>query len=117
MSKSSVSTVPTHDIITDINNTSTKYILRVGQFNLLNLVKENVNFYGKSHYTTDEVNKKIAWISEQLKSMNACIVGFEEVFDHQTLLRATKASGLYQDANVITASANGHSPTVGMILQ
>jgi hypothetical protein len=112
--KKTVTSTTPKDLITDINANHHKYILRVGQFNVLNLVKENVNFYGKSHYSADEVTQKVNWIADQLKRMNSGIVGFEEVFDHATLLRATKASGLYQDSNVISANANGHGPTVAI---
>jgi hypothetical protein len=54
--------------------------LRVGQFNVLNLVKEDTLFYGNEKYSKEKVDKKVAWITEQLKRMNATIVGFEVCF-------------------------------------
>jgi hypothetical protein len=45
--------------------------------NVLNLVKEDIVFYENQKYTKETVDKKVAWITEQLKRMNATIVGFE----------------------------------------
>ncbi|KAL0490350.1 hypothetical protein AKO1_006511 [Acrasis kona] len=102
------------DSVKNITNNKETYELRLGQFNVLNLQKENVTFYHGNRFTPDQVVEKVNWIGGQLKKMKACIVGFEEVFDHNTLLRATRASGLYKDSEVYTANANGHSPTVGL---
>jgi predicted extracellular nuclease len=95
-------------------SSATKYELRVGQFNVLNLVKENEFYYGREKYTIDEITNKTEWIAQQLKRMNCCIVGFEEVWHRETLLRATRLSGLYKDDQVYTFNANGSSPTLAL---
>lgn len=79
-----------------------KYELRIGQFNTLNLVKENEPFYSGEHYSPQKVSRKVDWISCQLTKMNCGIVGFQEVWHRETLLRCTRTSGLYRDEHVYT---------------
>ncbi|RMG26762.1 MAG: endonuclease/exonuclease/phosphatase family protein [Bacteroidetes bacterium] len=88
---------------------------RVATFNLLNLVSPNVHYYGKKHYSKQTFNKKKQWICQQLKHMNADIVGFQEVFHEEALQEVVDASGLYPHAQLATANANGSQPVVGLL--
>lgn len=63
-----------------------KLKLRVGQFNVLNFVREETYFYDREKYTKEQVAKKVNWTAAQLQKMDADIVGFEEVF-HSDVLR------------------------------
>lgn len=47
------------------------FAFRVGNFNVLNLVREDCVFYGKEKYTKAQVDKKVEWIAQQLKRMHA----------------------------------------------
>ncbi len=78
-----------------------KIKLRVGQFNVLNLVRAGVKFYGNNSYSEELVKKKVSWIAHQLQNMDAGIVGFEEVFHADVLQRAIDESGLYKGAHVV----------------
>lgn len=84
-------------------NKPKKIKLRVGQFNVLNLVRAGVKFYGNNSYSEDVVNKKVRWIAHQLQNMDAGIVGFEEVFHADVLQRAVDESGLYTKADTLCA--------------
>jgi predicted extracellular nuclease len=92
---------------------SNAFKLRVGQFNVLNLVKENTVFYEHEKYKKETVDKKVAWITEQLKRMNATIVGFEEVFHVEVLKRATDACDLFQGGEVV-CYGDGTGPSVAL---
>jgi VanZ family protein len=82
-------------------NKPKKIKLRVGQFNVLNLVRAGVKFYGNNSYSEEVVNKKIRWIAHQLQNMDAGIVGFEEVFHTDVLQKAVDESGLYKGGQVV----------------
>lgn len=61
------------------------------KFQVLNLVKEESYFYGKEKYTKEKVEEKVAWIAQQLKKMNAGIVGFEEVFHTESIMKMIRS--------------------------
>jgi predicted extracellular nuclease len=89
--------------------------LRVGQFNVLNLVRENVKFYGNQKYSLELLEKKLNWMAHQLQQMNADVVGFEEVFHVDPLERAIKKSGLYPKGEIVSFGADGTNPTVALV--
>ena len=43
---------------------------KIGTFNLYNLVLPNVTYYANKKYSQSDYDKKTAWISNQLKSMD-----------------------------------------------
>ncbi|KJE97055.1 endonuclease/exonuclease/phosphatase [Capsaspora owczarzaki ATCC 30864] len=91
-------------------------LLRVGQFNLLNLVKENVKFYCGEMYTKEQVDLKVNWIAQQLRHMKSDILGFQEVFHEEVLRRAIAQSGIYSaDTQLILFGAEGSGPRVGLL--
>jgi endonuclease/exonuclease/phosphatase family metal-dependent hydrolase len=97
-------------------NKPKKIKLRVGQFNVLNLVRAGVKFYGNNSYSEEVVNKKIRWIAHQLQSMDAGIVGFEEVFHTDVLQKAVDESGLYKGGQVV-CFGDGSGPSVALVSQ
>ncbi len=108
---------------------SRKLKLRVGQFNVCNLVKEGVKFYDHEIYSKSQVDKKVSWIANQLKKMNSQIVGFEEVFHADVLMvlildiihnlislkRAINESGIYTSPQLVCFGADGTAPRVALV--
>jgi predicted extracellular nuclease len=68
--------------------------LRIGQFNVLNLVKEDEKFYNNNIYTKEEVEAKVEWIAGMLKKMDAGLVGFEEIFHIEPLKKAAEGTAV-----------------------
>lgn len=68
-------------------------LLRIGSFNLFNLVAPGVKYYNNKRYSKNAFNRKVVWQSNQLEKMKADIVGFQELFypeGLQTILKKTK---------------------------
>lgn len=75
--------------------------LRVGTFNLFNLILPGVTYYGNKRLSRPNYEKKIQWIGGMLKAMNADVVGFQEAFKTEALQAALAISGLYTGAQVV----------------
>jgi predicted extracellular nuclease len=88
--------------------------IRVGTFNLYNLVLPEVSYYGDRRYTLEAYARKKAWITEQLLRMKVDIVGFQEVFHEQALRDILENSQPYRDFQVITAESTGDKPSVAL---
>jgi endonuclease/exonuclease/phosphatase family metal-dependent hydrolase len=88
--------------------------LRIANFNVENMHKADTYFYGKEKWTKAQVDGKVAWVANQLRLMNAGLVGFEEVWDAPTLRRAIDASGVYTTGELISFGADGSGPTVAL---
>ena len=87
--------------------------IKIGTFNLLNLVEPGVRYYNKKPYRPDEFEEKTAWITRQLARMDADFVGFQEVFHESALKKVIAASGLFDGGTVGAPGANGRGPHVG----
>lgn len=59
----------------------------VATFNLRNLVRPGVTYYGRSRYSQEQFDEKIRWLAEHLYRMDADIVALQEVF-HEDALEA-----------------------------
>lgn len=92
-----------------------KKIIRVATFNALNLILPDVTYYDNRKYSVKDFEKKIDWIANMLKNMNADIVGFQEVFQKEALELAVERSGIYKDANIIVANQNDQLPRVAVL--
>ncbi|MGW5053604.1 endonuclease/exonuclease/phosphatase family protein [Actinokineospora sp. NPDC004072] len=80
--------------------------IKIGTFNVLNLARPGEVYYpNEPVYGEAEFAAKTAWIGEQLRRMDADVVGFQEVF-HVDALRAACA-GRY--ATVAAPGADGAS--------
>ncbi|WP_436498662.1 endonuclease/exonuclease/phosphatase family protein [Actinokineospora sp. HUAS TT18] len=92
-------------------------ILKVGTFNVLNLAQPGVPYYPDERpYSIAEFDKKAAWIGEQLRRMDAEIVGFQEVFAEAALSEVCARSGAFAGATVVAPGADGASgPKVGLV--
>jgi hypothetical protein len=88
--------------------------IRVGTFNLFNLVKVGEPYYSKPAYSQEEFDKKADWIRMQLRRMECNIVGFQEVFHEEALEEVVKCSGLFTGGCVAAPGADGSGPMVGL---
>ena len=92
-----------------------QHCLRIGSFNLNNLVLPGKPFYTCSPYSAAEYLLKLCWIRQQLRRMKADIVGFQEVFHLAALRQAVAYSEQYHQATVVLAGETGDKPRVGLL--
>ena len=57
----------------------------IASFNVKNLIGADQEYYRYESYTPEEYAWKQNWLADQLLTMNADIVGFQEIFDAQSL--------------------------------
>jgi hypothetical protein len=57
----------------------------IASFNVKNLICADQEYYQFQKYTPEEYAWKADWLSEQLQTMDADIVGFQEIFDEASL--------------------------------
>ncbi|WP_053406376.1 endonuclease/exonuclease/phosphatase family protein [Persicobacter sp. CCB-QB2] len=88
--------------------------LKIGNFNLFNLVLPNVRYHGHRKYSQQDYDKKCDWIAQQLDKMRCSIVAFEEVFHHSALVEAVERSQYLRGAEIRTANPDGDQPAVGL---
>jgi len=88
--------------------------LKVGSFNLLNLVSPGITYYGRESYNKDTYEKKVNWIANQIDQMGADIIGFQEVFQEAALVDSLKKSKQLQNAHYFVAAENGQLPRVAI---
>ncbi|TAE48321.1 MAG: endonuclease/exonuclease/phosphatase family protein [Cytophagales bacterium] len=79
------------------------YTFRIGTFNVLNLILPNQTYYGKEKYTSEEYEKKINWIAQQLDNMQVDIVGFQEVFSEEALKNVLQKTKNLKNAHIYMA--------------
>ena len=77
--------------------------IKVGTFNTYNLVLPGVIYYRNRKYSQTDYDRKVTWLAEQLRRMDADIVGFQEVFNEAALQEVVSASGIYEGAGVLIA--------------
>ena len=68
--------------------------LKVGTFNLFQYIQPPYSYYiKKDKFTPEQFAQKQQWIKQQLKTMNCDIVGFQEVFSHESLEKLCQECG------------------------
>jgi len=73
--------------------------IRFATFNVFNLAPAGARLYDNLEPTTpDEAEAKIAWTAHQLDTLNADVIGFQEVFSQATLAEALSRTRRYRDA-------------------
>lgn len=87
---------------------------KVGTFNLFNLVSPNKKYYGRRVYSLEDYQKKIDWSADQLDTMKADIVGFQEVFHTEALEDLLKKTQQMKKAHYVVAAPNGNLPRVAI---
>jgi len=87
---------------------------RVATFNLFNLALSEEHYYNRK-YSKEQYQKKVTWISSQLRRLRADIVGFQEVFHIAALEEVLTATGMYDRASLSVGERNGEGPAVGLV--
>lgn len=76
----------------------------IASFNVKNLIGPDQEYYKFESYTPEEYAWKQSWLAEQVMTMNADVVGFQEVFDAgalQAVIDEADAAGMEaNEANV-----------------
>lgn len=57
----------------------------IASFNVKNLIGADQEYYKFQRYTPEEYAWKADWLSEQIQTLNADIVGFQEIFEESAL--------------------------------
>ncbi|WP_166417513.1 endonuclease/exonuclease/phosphatase family protein [Cochlodiniinecator piscidefendens] len=62
----------------------------IASFNVKNLISENQEYYTFQSYTPEEYAWKADWLADQLLTMDADIIGFQEIFEEEALKAVIK---------------------------
>ncbi len=90
--------------------------IKVGTFNLMNFMLPDRRFYnGTLFYTKDEYRRKSEWVEFMLNQMNADIIGFQELFHREAMLRIIKNNPYYRKARLYMAEEDGEQPSVALL--
>jgi endonuclease/exonuclease/phosphatase family metal-dependent hydrolase len=90
--------------------------VKFATFNTQNLALAKKYFYPGQHYSLEEYEQKIQWTAGQLRTMNADIVGFQEVFDLEALTKSVQLSGAYKNDYFINiAESKTYQPCVALL--
>lgn len=79
----------------------------VASFNVKNLIGPDKEYYEFQRYTPEEYAWKRDWMAEQLQSLNADVICFQEIFEEEVLrdvINAADAEGLAANAAAIPGS-------------
>lgn len=76
---------------------------KIASFNVKNLIGPDQEYYRFQSYTAEEHSWKSAWLAEQLVSMDADLVGFQEIFEQSAL------QAVIDEADAIGAGINASS--------
>lgn len=91
--------------------------LQVSNMNLLNFAAPGRAFYPNERpYDESEYARKVAWVGEQIRRLNADVACFEEVWDQSALQDAVSASGLHYAHVLVPGAEMGATgtPRVGL---
>lgn len=86
--------------------------LKIGSFNLYNLVSPNKVYYNNKKYSNEDYTKKVKWIQSQISNMNADIIGFQEIFHKKAFKEAL--SSRFNSEQIKVLNPSGESPVVGI---
>ena len=90
--------------------------IKVGTFNLNNLLLPETPVYSGSLKLTDsEFEAKSNWTNFMLNQMDADIIGFQELFHKEALMRIIRQNDKYKHADVIMADETGEQPHVAIL--
>src|SRR5680860_1150087 len=90
----------------------------VATFNLFNLnLPDKPMYRNPTGWTKTEFKAKANWISQQLRRLNADIVGFEELWHREALERVLEVGGQTDDYEVLATPAVGTEITCAAIVR
>ncbi|MDP5169768.1 MAG: endonuclease/exonuclease/phosphatase family protein [Bacteroidia bacterium] len=94
---------------------ATQRIIRIGTFNLFNLVLPEHQYHHDRQIDRRDYNRKLDWIAAQLDEMKADIVGFQEVFHTEALAEALQRTHKLRTASYVVAAPTGDQPRVALV--
>ena len=78
--------------------------LRFATFNVLNLAPPGARFYiDQDPYTQAQYDAKVQWLAQQLDSLDADVIGFQEIFSQAALKDVLSKTRKYQTAHHVGA--------------
>ena len=84
--------------------------VRIASFNVKNLIGADQEYYQFQSYTPEEYAWKRDWLADQILTLGADIVGFQEVFDEPALRDVVdEASRRARDLNAVSQPDGGRS--------
>ncbi|WP_428026113.1 endonuclease/exonuclease/phosphatase family protein [Arcobacter sp.] len=87
--------------------------IKFATFNLFQFTAPPFSWYfKKDKFTKEQWEKKLSWIKNQIKLMDADIIGFQEVFSIEELKQLCKELGYEYFLNVDTPDINKKNPTI-----
>ncbi len=89
--------------------------IKVGTFNLMNLMMPNREAYSSLRYTPEEFKMKSEWVNFMLGQLSADVIGFQECFHKQALLSIIGKNSFYRNAEVVIADETGDLPRVALL--
>ena len=97
--------------------------LTVATCNVLNLALPGRDFYpGQEPYSQSEYERKVDWLGERIRTLNADVLAVQEVWDEAALQEAVKRSGLRYKYVGVPGAENGPgqvgaqgTPRVGLV--
>ena len=97
--------------------------LMVATCNVLNLAQPGRHFYdGQDPYSQTEFDRKVDWLGNRFKALNADVIAVQEVWDELALRAAVARSGLQYSSVVVPGAGNGPgqhgaqgTPRVGIV--
>ncbi|MGE8319515.1 MAG: endonuclease/exonuclease/phosphatase family protein [Comamonas sp.] len=82
--------------------------LTVATCNLLNLARPQRQFYpNQEPFTAQQYERKILWLGDRFRALNADILAVQEVWDLSALQGAVKASGLHYPTVIAPGAEDG----------
>jgi predicted extracellular nuclease len=86
--------------------------LMVATCNVLNLAQPGRHFYdGQDPYSQTEFDRKVDWLGNRFKALNADVIAVQEVWDELALRAAVARSGLQYSSVVVPGAENGPGQT------
>jgi predicted extracellular nuclease len=97
--------------------------LTVASANLLNLAQPSRHYYeGQDPYSQNEFERKVGWLGERFRVLNADVLAVQEVWDEVALRAAIARSGLQYSNVAVPGAENGPgqhgaqgTPRVGLV--
>ena len=90
--------------------------IKVGTFNLMNFMLPDKSLYGGTlGLTRDEYRRKSEWTEFMLNQMDADIIGFQELFDREAMVRIIRNNPRYRKARLYMAEEGGDQPSVALL--
>ena len=97
--------------------------LMVASCNVLNLAQPGRHFYdGQDPYSQNEFERKVGWLGERFRVLNADVLAVQEVWDELALRAAVARSGLQYSTVSVPGAENGPgqvgaqgTPRVGLV--